>query len=275
MDANAWLTPIHRGLLYKEWLAHRNVIVGFWALWLACGLVLPVFHHPGWILALGLLYVFLVAARVAGADALDGSEEFAFALPPTRRQIFLVRLALAGGNLAALLAIGLLCIALDLPQRLWGLVVESGLTEPFPHAEGPWYAFACCTPLAVFACVFVLAALARTPARVGLASILGLLGAGVATGVALAAEAVVWYAVHFRPSAVSTAEDLTWKGPTGLIACPALLVLAAAILGLGLVFYERKEGVSRPGAPEAASGFRWWIWIVVALLVVLGLVFLM
>ncbi len=254
MDTNTWITRTHQGLLYKEWLAHRKAIVFYWAMWLSCGLVLPFFHHPAWIFGLGLVYALHVASMVAGADALEGSEEFAFALPPTRRQVFLVRLALAGGNLAALLGAGLLSIALDLPQRLWGLVVESGLTAPFPAAPGLWYAFACCAPLAAFACAFVLATLARTPAQVAQAGFLGLLGAGA---VASGAAAI---------------ENAAWGRLTGIIASPALLLLAAVVLGLGLVFYERKEGVSRP---EPAGGGRFWTWVVVAVIVVVFLMCLL
>ena len=37
----------------------------------------------------------VIGSRVGGSDVLQGAEEFAFALPPTRGQRYLVRLALA------------------------------------------------------------------------------------------------------------------------------------------------------------------------------------
>jgi hypothetical protein len=248
MDTNVWISRLHRGLLYKEWLAHRNVIVGYWAVWLACGLVLPVFNRPEWILVLGLVYAYHVAPRVAGADATEGSEEFAFSLPPTRRQIFLVRLALAGGNLVALLAAGLLTIALGLPQLLWGLAVESVLTEAFPTVQGCGYAFACCMPLAAFACAFVLTVLARMPAQVSQAGFQGVLYAGAVAGGAWAIENSVWQRV------------------TGLIASPALLILGAVVLPLGLFFYERKEAASRPEPVQGGNKYWWWILVALGLL---------
>jgi hypothetical protein len=236
---------IIRGLLYKEWLAHRNWIVGPWALWLACGLVLPVFHHPAWIFGLGMLYVLFAAPTIGGMDAAEGSEEFAFSLPATRTQIYLTRLALFGGNLIALLAVGLLTIAFNVPQHLWRLVVESGLTEPFRVVPGLWYAIAFCAPLAVGAWAFVLAALARSRGEVTNAGTQGVLFAGIIG------------------SAGMTAEYFCWQRTNGLIVCPALVMLTVAILGLGLYLFTRKEGVSRPAG---VGGGKRRVWIIVALL---------
>ncbi|MFZ4396227.1 MAG: hypothetical protein ACOYOU_11445 [Kiritimatiellia bacterium] len=236
---------IIRGLLYKEWMAHRNWIVGPWALWLACGLVLPVFHHPAWIFWLGLLYVFFAGPGIGGMDAAEGSEEFAFSLPATRTQIYLTRLALFGGNLIALLAVGLLTIAFNVPQHLWGLVVESGLTEPFPVVRGLWYVIAFCAPLAAGACAFVLAALARSRGEVTNAGIQGVLFAGIVG------------------SAGMTADYFCWQRTNGLIVCPALVLLSAAILGLGLYLFARKEGISRPAG---VGGGKRLIWIIMVLL---------
>lgn len=237
---------IIRGLLYKEWLAHRNWIVGPWALWLACGLVLPVFHHPAWIFGLGLLYVYFAGPGIGGMDAAEGSEEFAFSMPATRTQIYLTRLALFGGNLIALLAVGLLTIAFNVPQHLWGLVVESGLTEPFRVVPGLWYAIAFCAPLAAGACAFVLAALARSRGEVTNAGTQGVIFAGIIG------------------SAGMTAEYLCWQRTNGLIVCPALVMLTVAILGLGLYLFTRKEGISRPAGVGGGNRF---LWIIVALVV--------
>lgn len=234
-----------RGLLYKEWLAHRNLIVGFWALWLVCGLVLPVFHHPGWISGLGSFYALLAGLAIGGMDATEGSEEFAFSLPATRKQMYLTRLALLGGNLVALLAAGLLAIAFNVSQHLWGLIVESGLTEPFPTVQGLWYAFAFCVPLATGACAFVPASLAKSRGAVTNAAISGIFVPGIFLIAGMMAERFLWHRTN------------------GWITCPALLMLTATMLALGFYRFTRKEGVSRPAA---VGGGNRRLWIVVAVL---------
>jgi hypothetical protein len=194
---------------------------------------------------MGLFYAYVAAPTIGGMDAAEGSEEFAFSLPATRTQIYLTRLALFGGNLIALLAAGLLTIAFNVPQHLWGLVVESGLTEPFPVARGLWYAIAFCAPLAAGACAFVLAAVARSRGAVTNAGTHGVFFAGI---VGIAGR---------------MAENVRWERMNGLIVCPALVMLTVAVLGFGLYQFRRKEGISRPAA---VGGGKRLIWIIVALL---------
>lgn len=236
-----------RGLLYKEWLAHRNLIVGFWAVWLVCQLVLQLFNHPAWIFAFGLLYSILVAPMIAGRDAAEGSEEFAFSLPPTRSQIYLIRLALGGGNLLVMLLVSLLAIWVNLPQLLWSIAVESGFTEPFPPAEGPWYIFAFASPVALFAFTFVIAASAQSRAMVSGSWFFGALLAGAVAGVGLLVEGMVWGRL------------------TSWISGPAMVAAAVAILFTGYQSYLRKEGISRP--TPIGKQLR-LIWLVLALVAV-------
>ena len=239
------LTPQVRGLLYKEWLAHRGLVVNFWAWWLVGQVVLLIFMHPAWIFGFGLLYAVLGAPAFAGIDAAEGSEEFAFSLPPVRGQIYVTRLVLGGGNLVLMLLAGLMCIRANVPQMLWGIVVESGFTEPFPPAEGVWYAFAAAAPVALFAFGFVFAALAQSRGAVGVSWFLGALVGGAIAGGGLICE---W---------------LIWKRVTGAISCPALAALAAVALLSGYQLYLRKEGVSRP-TPVAGGQRRLWVWLVIA-----------
>jgi hypothetical protein len=252
-ERGAFLPPHARGLLFKEWLAHRNLIVGFWATWLACGPVLMLFHHPAWIFALGLLYAILAGPAFAGMDAAEGSEEFAFSLPPTRGEVYLARLALSGGNLVLLLAVALLNMKLGLAQLVWSLVVQSGFTEPFPAANGNWYAFAIAAPLSLFALSFAIAALQNSRATVGASWILAaLIAAAVAAGGLLC-------------------EWLLWQRVVSGISCPLLLALSAGGLFLGYRLYLGKEGVSRP-APVGGSRGWGWVLVVVGIVVLLVLV---
>ena len=43
-----------------------------------------------------------------------------------------MRLALGSATVLLFTGVGVLAIALDLPQMLWGAFVNSGFTEPFP-----------------------------------------------------------------------------------------------------------------------------------------------
>ncbi len=170
----ARLPPHIRGLLAREWLAHHRLLCACWALWLAFGLALPLFHHPGWILALGIAYALGVAPAIGGLDAREGSEEFAFGLPATRSEIYRTRAALCIGTLITLLAAGLGSIALSLPGHLWSLVADSGFATPFPSTGLAWYVYAAMVPLALSACTFATAISSGSGSALG-ATLLGLL----------------------------------------------------------------------------------------------------
>jgi hypothetical protein len=248
--------PVLRGLLWQERLAHGPMVLHFLVAWLVLGWVLLIFFHPGWILAFGVLYAVLAAPAFGGGEAFEGSEEFAFALPPTRGDRFFVKLAAGGIPLLGFLLVGLLAIALDLPQRLWGLVVESGFTEPFPAAEPAFlYPLAFAAPVAAYAFTFAIASLAGTRGTVMVSWLGGGLGAAAVMGAGF------------------LAEGLLWEGRlNGYVSCPLLLASAPLALLAAYTRYLVKEGVSRP-----ASG-GWGLGVIVMILIIvllLGLFWLM
>jgi hypothetical protein len=243
-----------RALLWREWCQHGGILLGFASAWLIGGWIVLLFFHPAWLLALGCIYAVAAAGLMAGADTVEGSEEFVFALPPTRKERFLVRLSLAGLPLAAMLGIGLPAIALDLPQRLWGLVVESGFTEPFPPCEPAWYAASAVIPLALFACAFVRQSLARSREEARATAVLFALR-----------DVFVVFALGFL------VEGFAWKRWTFAVSGTALALTALATLALGYRSYLRKEGVSRPG--RAPSG-NLWIWLLALLLLAVIVLFI-
>jgi hypothetical protein len=230
------LTPSFRGILYLQLLSQRRVLTGFWMTWLILGLVLPLFHHPAWILALGSLYALFAGTVFGGMDALDGAQEFTHALPPSRSELYLLRLVLPGVHLVLLLVAGLSTIALGLPQLLWGLVVESGFTEPFPHASGSWYAFALAIPVNLFACTHLMVTATTTASLTRICWFLGLVLCLIALGAGVLLDMAVW------------------GHPTGMLACPFLFVVALALLAFGHHAAVRKEAVNLPrqAAPHSS-----------------------
>jgi hypothetical protein len=242
---------VARGLLWREWIAHREIVIHALAVWLVLGWVLIVFNHPGWIIAFGVLYAWLTAPRFGGAEAAEGSEEFSFSLPPQRTQRYLTRLALGGATLLAFTGFGVLAIGLDLPQTLWGIFVSSGFTEPFPACRPRYlYALALACPVAVFSFTFVVAANASSRGLVSWSWLVGsLAAAGVLAGGFLS-------------------ERLVWGELNGVVSSSALIALSASALLAGHQLYVRKEGISRP-APLPSGGL---LWVLAVVLVVIILV---
>ena len=238
-----------KGLIWREWLRMRGLVVGALAIWLTLIWVLLIFCHPGLVLAFGVIYVLIGAAGFAGGDALEGSEEFAFSLPPTRGEQYLAKLALGLGTTAAFTALGVLSIALDLPQLIWSVFVNSGFTEPFPVCDEPMvYGLAIAVPVACFACTYAMSANAGTRTMVMVSAFLGVLLAAALMGGGFIAEYALWEAVN------------------GYISIPALLAVAPMALLAGYGFYVRKEGVSRPTPIAGRTGA--WVWVVVIVVVV-------
>jgi hypothetical protein len=243
-----------RGILYREWLAHRDQILVFVTLWLVGLWILVAFQHPAFLLGFGLAYVVFVAPAFAGLDASEGSEEFSFSLPPTRGELYLTRFFLSGGLLAAMLVGGLVAIELGLPQRIWGLLVESGLTErrDVPIGE-TWTAVVLIGPLALFAMTFMSAAACTNRSAVGSAWLMGVLLTGILAGGSQIAE---WF---------------LFKTQKGWVAFPVLAISAGAAAILGFRVFTWKEGITRPAdARRSGSAFAWVVGIF-ALIVLLGL----
>ncbi len=247
-----------KGLLWREWLARRWLVMLALSAWLIAGWVLMVFFHPAFVLAFGVLYALQAGASFGGGEAAEGSEEFALSLPPTRSQRYLLRLALGGGTVLVLTVGGTAAIALDAPQRLWGLVVESGFTEPFPACKYRFlYWLAVAAPLAVFAFGFALAAVARSAATAQAAGLAGLLSAGGVVGAGFLCECMLWRRLN------------------GYVSVPALLAGSAAVLGLGHLAYQRKEGVARPAAMGGGRRWPWAIALAVAAVLIPAFLWLM
>ena len=77
---------ILKGLAWREWLAWGGWFRGFFAVWLVGTWVLMIFFHPGFVLGFGCLYALVAGACSGGLEPIEGSEEFALSLPPTRTQ---------------------------------------------------------------------------------------------------------------------------------------------------------------------------------------------
>src|SRR5436190_4293988 len=129
-DWSAWRA--FRGLLWCEWYVHSRLLLFFLATWVAGVWIFPLSGNPAWILVFGVLYSLVAGPVYGGSDTLEGSEEFVFALPPTRAERYCARLAVGGGTLLLFTGLDLLALGLDLPQILAKLYVDSGLIHPAP-----------------------------------------------------------------------------------------------------------------------------------------------
>ncbi|MCX7806603.1 MAG: hypothetical protein N3A38_15675, partial [Planctomycetota bacterium] len=159
---------------------------------------------------------------------------------------------------------------LDMPQKLWGLFVESGFTEPF--ARDGWWAVwtwvAASIPVSVFAATFAVAAMARSRTGVGFSWLAGLLIAGaIFAGTWLAYE-LISRAFFMRQTGPGTREERIriW------IPCVAVLVGAAASALVGHGLFALKEGISRPAPARGRS--LWWVWALIGLIISVLLVLL-
>lgn len=227
---------VTRGLLWREWLAYGGTLRAALAVWLVCGWVLLIFCHPGFIIAFGVIWAMVVGAGLGGSDAAEGSEEFALALPPTRSQRYVARTLFGAATVVGFTVLGDLAIALDLPQRVWGLVVDSGFTEPFPPCEARFlHVLAVALPLAAFAFTFAIASQARSRGLAWASWLLGALGGAAVMGAGFVIEVLLW-------------EDLN-----GYASCTLLFALTPAGLLAGHAGYVRKEGINRPAPMQGSS----------------------
>jgi hypothetical protein len=243
------------GLLWCEWYAHSRLLIIFLAAWLASVWVLPLFTNPACILWLGAVFAVVAGPVFGGCDTTEGCEEFTFALPPTRAERYLARLAVGGGALLLLTAIDLLALGLDLPQVLAKLYVGSGLIRPWPiFTSGLLYGLVLALPVSVFSLSFVISAVTDSRAILLSASLWAVL-------LSLAVLRLgFWY------------EALVWENLNGWFSCPLLALLSVAVLCLGYFGYRRKE-IGHPAAPFAIPA-RWWLWMVLFLAGLLLIMFL-
>ena len=232
-------SSIYKGLFYREWLQHGKMLKTFSAVWLICLYAILLFNHTGWIIAFGMLFGAVAGMRLGGSDASEGSEEFAFTLPVYRKEYFLVRAGLGLTCVLGLCGLGLISIALDLPQVFWGLIVNSGFTEPFSEVKyGFVYWLALILPFAVYTISFSIAALARSQKAVSSSSVAGLVIAGGIYSVVMLLEVYL-----------NSPEGKLWAGvPDGRIGIPLLLILGVALLTGSWFLYLNKNGIGKTGS---------------------------
>jgi hypothetical protein len=258
MHGDRTLSASTRGLLWREWLAHGETLLLLVSTYLIFGWALQIFFHPGFMLMFGVILALFAGSACGGSDASEGSEEFAFSLPPTRGERYIVRLAFGGLFVGTLTVVGLLSIALDLPQIAWSIFVSSGFTTPFPKAEpGFIYALALAIPSAAYAMTFAVAAAASTRGTVNASWLLGGLGAAAVMAVGFGAEWLLWFELN------------------GYISTPLLLAATALAAQGGYFLYVRKEGVSRPAPMTARAGSAWLILVALVVVVVFLLMMFM
>jgi hypothetical protein len=239
------------GILWREWILHGNLILNALALWLVCGYVVLAFFHPGCVLVFGVIYAIIAGAAFGGSEAVEGSEEFSFSLPPTRTDRYVVRLLFGLMTVLGFTVFGVVTVAFDVPQLLWGLVVTTGYTEPFPPCETDFlYSLAVLLPYAIFCTTFAFAAVASSRGVAQVAWFNGTLAVGVVLGLGL------------------LGEELLWGELNGIIACPAVGILGTAVMAVGYLAYRRKEGISRPSPVAQARSAVGWIFAVILLLLV-------
>lgn len=230
-----------RGMLWCEWFAHSRVVLFFIALWLLCVWFVPLAGHPGWILLLGVVYAIVAGPLFGGSDLIAGCEEFSFALPLTRGQMYLTRLVLGGGLLLILSALNLLALGIELPQVLARFYIRAGLIEARPLLPTTWlYGLVVAVPWSLFAGSFVISALTHSRMMV----LCSWFWAGVPVLILL--QFGLWY------------ERFVWEAMNGFFTLPVLFTSSFAALAAGYRQYRRKE-VGPYMVPLQISA-RWWLW---------------
>lgn len=231
------------GLFYREWLQHGWWLTAALVAWFLCVWVLLLFPTALCILFYGAAFAYIAGPALGGADAREGCEEFAFALPPLRKERFLLRFVLGLIPLLIMTWVGAAAVGLDLPQKLWGLVVESGFTEPFPQsAQTGWYLATICVPLWIYCFGFSFAAAASSRSYAGrFAQLLTVVVVGP----------ILWGCVAFTDAGIS-----------GVVAAVMGSCLSLAAVAASLWKYKRKDAVNNPMPTNV--GLPGWITAVIA-----------
>jgi hypothetical protein len=234
------------GLLWGEWFTHARLLLFFLVAWLAAFWLVPLVVHPLWILMVGVAYALIAGPVFGGTDVMDGCEEFSFALPATRRQRFLARLAVGGLGLLALTSMNVFALNTDLADLLLRVFLDSGLGGIELRRPELLYGLVFAFPFAVFALGFTVAALT--------------------TGRTVAFTAWVWAAFGALATlrAAAEAEETVWDRLNGRFTVPALLLVGGGALILAGRFYTRKE--AGPGGTPLRMPLSWWGGLVLLLL---------
>jgi hypothetical protein len=234
--------------IVERWLA-RNRMMHFAPLWVtaAFGIALPVFHHPTWLtFCLGLAALGL-GSVLGGADRASGSEEYAMALPPSRREQYWVKAALGLVIPLSSLA-GILIIRFDVATRFWSLFCSSGWTGSYAAlGSTAAYLAALIVPTSLFAVTYA-------------GSSLGGLPSGFLCALAIGAV-----------SAAGAAIETSWFGvPNGRVLLPLNALTGAGALLAAYPRYLRRDVAS---GPQRQQGLTVAV-IVLILMMLLGLFFL-
>ncbi|MFH1739520.1 MAG: hypothetical protein ABIH23_10980 [bacterium] len=241
-----------KGILWKEWLTHGNMIISFFAVWLVGVWVLLLFSNSLWICVFGVIYGLTVGSALGGSEVKEGSEEFSFSLPPTRSERYLVRLALGSGSLLLFVVFGLAAVAFDLPQAIWGLFVQSGFTEPFTIVPiFGRYTLALLYPLAAFSLSFAFSGMGNSYKSASSAWSLAALLLLTVPGLGM------WLSV------------VLFKYTMFFFYIPELLILGLTVAGfrIGYRVQTRKEGISRP--TSIGNRGPWWEFLVVVIALII------
>lgn len=247
---------------FRPYLAAPWLRLGSLMLWaitalLVLGWLMPVWNHPGWVLGFGVFLGMVLGARLGSAEVQGEIQEFALSLPPVRRPIFRVRLLAGGAFVLALTAISAAAIAWNVPQAVWGVLVESGFTKSF----GPWpashrkiYFLAVACPLATYGMAFGLTSMSKSRNVRDLLMFASPLAVGAMVLLGFAAEA--W---------------LSGPRPNARLVLILLVAVPAGTVAWADVAYARKEAVARQGT----GWLHWWmVLIIVVVLLVVVLAYL-
>jgi hypothetical protein len=245
-----------RGLIWREWRQHEEPFSWIVVCWLIGVWILPIGPHA-FLIPFGVIAAAILGSTVGGSDTVDGTEEFSFALPPTRSQRYVARLGLGGIALLGLLVLAIGAFLLDAPQRLWGLLFQSGYTESFtPFLPGFLWGLSLALPVAVFGETFAAGSLARSARAARAAWIRGSLISGALLGIGF------WV------------EHALFQRAVGLVICPVLGAWGVLRLVWGFLAYRNKEGISASAALPSSRMSAWMMGVGI-LLVVLVLLMLM
>ncbi len=243
---------IRNGLLLESFLETKKEQTWFAVIWLIGVWVLLIFNHPGWMLAFGSAYALITGKLLGGRDTIEGCEEMTFSLPPTRKQRFRGHACFGLCILLGFTVIGLAAIYGNVPQKLWGLFVESGFTEPNPGVSRPWvfYSLAISVPVCLFITTFVTAAVTTSRRVMQSSRLIGVLLTAGVFGIGYGVESILWHQVRH------------------LVPVPLLLVVSILVFVVGENSYMRKEGRNQPVSGE--DGSYWGVWMVIGTLFVVA-----
>ena len=138
-------------LLRFEWQKHNKIIQWAFCVWFLGIWTILIFHGPNSILFLGMVFGMLLGTVLGGKDVNEQSEEFSFCLPCKKEHIYISRLLFGLFSMLFFCGIGITAIRFSLPQYVWGVFVDSGLTIHSPIVKnGNLYGMAITMPLCIF-----------------------------------------------------------------------------------------------------------------------------